>query len=181
MGQGCGAGDREQREIQSTGRQVWNKQRTDKGSVVYEPRDCEQHAPIRSGKVVLARVPLQSVTPQQHVSDYTRRMDEDPLAWHVDLNQALTVVVEVDPASNSATLTFESADGRLDGYVLEFEDFPATDFYASGLNIIGPWLNRHGLAYNTWLEPDTGRYTAVVYRYEGPDVDPRDYARRPDR
>jgi hypothetical protein len=107
-------------------------------------------------------------------------MAEDPQGWDVDLDQAITVVVTFC-SDRSAEMTFETVDGPLGTARWEFSDFPVDDFFGRGLNILGPWLNRHGIAYQSWLEPERGVMTATAYRWDGPEVDERVRARREGR
>lgn len=106
-------------------------------------------------------------------------MDMDPDGWHLDCETAVIASVEVFPTHHEAVLSLEALDGELGAWT--FPDFPVDDFMGRGLNIIGPWLNLRGLAYDAWQEPDPLTFTAVVYRYEGPEVDARILERRATR
>lgn len=103
-------------------------------------------------------------------------MDADPDGWHVDFDSAASVTVEMFPTGREAVLTLETFEGELGAW--EFQDFPVEDFMDRGLNIIGPWLNRRGLAYQAWQDTSPQTLTAVVYRYDGPEVDLRVLERR---
>lgn len=101
----------------------------------------------------------------------------EPDGWDFDFDQALAVNVTFYPDDGDAEITFEDAGGPMEGG-WRFPDFPGWDFMNAGLNIVGPWLNKRGLAYQSWLEPEAHHHTATVYRWEGSDVDPRIVARR---
>ena len=53
----------------------------------------------------------------------------------------------------------------------EFTDYPADD-WESVLNHVGPWLNRHGLAYSdgeaAWDTTNPNAPTVTLYQYSGP-------------
>lgn len=99
--------------------------------------------------------------------------DED--GWQISFDQAECAVVRMFH-DGRAILTLEEPNGEIG--VWEFRGFPVDDFMDAGLNLVGPWLNKRGLAYNAWQETAPGEQTAIVFRYNGPDVDPRIVARR---
>lgn len=90
----------------------------------------------------------------------------------VSFERADSVTVYLSPEVHKARIVLfeflaEHAE-RLEIGAWEFSDYPADD-WESVLNLVGPWLNRHGLGYEgeaAWDTREPMAPTATLYQFD---------------